>query len=290
MAYCYRHPNRETGVSCSSCGRPICPDCMTPTPVGMRCPECARERTKVKTIRSGPSAPVVTQTLIAINVAAFIIETAAGAPLGGGGGGTIWNHGVLFGPAVTAHNTSVFYPGVHQYWRLVSSGFLHDGLFHILINMFSLYFVGIVLEPAIGRLNFAAIYFTSLLAGSFGALLFQPGLPTVGASGAIFGIFGALIVVAYARGIPIWRSGLGFVLVINLLFSVSFRGISIGGHLGGLVAGLITGWLVVEFGERRRMPSIALIGCVAISVASVLGAIAVAGSQGLAPHGIGFTG
>ncbi len=292
MAYCYRHPNRETGVSCSSCGRPICPDCMTPTPVGMRCPECARERTKVKTIRSGPSAPVVTQTLIAINVVVFIIETAAGAPLGGGGGGTIWNHGVLYGPAITAHNVPAPFPyhGVHEYWRLVTGGFLHDGLFHILINMLSLYFVGIVLEPAIGRLNFAAIYIASLLAGAFGALLFQPGLPTVGASGAIFGIFGALIVVARARGIPIWQSGLGFVLIINLLFSVSFRGISIGGHLGGLIAGAVAGWLVVEYGERRRMPSVPVLGCAVIAVASVFGAIAVAGSHGLAPHGIGFTG
>jgi membrane associated rhomboid family serine protease len=292
MAYCYRHPNRETGVSCSSCGRPICPDCMTPTPVGMRCPECARERTKVKTIRSGPSAPVVTQTLIAINVIVFLVETAAGAPLGGGGGGTVWNHGVLYGPAITAHNLAAPFPyaGVHEYWRIVTSGFLHDGIFHILVNMLSLYFVGIVLEPAIGRLNFAAIYIASLLAGAFGALLFQPHAPTVGASGAIFGIFGALIVVAYARGIPIWQSGLGFVLVINLLFSVSFKGISIGGHLGGLIAGLIGGWLVVEFAERRRMQSAAVLGCAVISVASVLGAIAVAGSHGLAPHGIGFTG
>jgi membrane associated rhomboid family serine protease len=254
---------------------------MTPTPVGMRCPECSRERTKVKTIRSAPSTPIVTQTLIALNVAAFLAETAAGAALGGGGGGTVYNHGVLFGPAI-AHQ--------HEYWRILTAGFLHDGLFHIFVNMLSLYFIGPVLEPAIGRLNFAAIYFASLLAGSFGALLFQPLAPTVGASGAIFGIFGALIVVARARGIPIWQSGLGPILVINLLFSVSFKGISIGGHLGGLIAGLITGWLVVEFAERRREPWVPLAGCALIAVLSVVGAVAVAGSHGLAPNGIGFTG
>ena len=107
--------------------------------------------------------------------------------------------------------------------------------------MLSLYFVGMVLEPAIGHVNFAAVYFVSLLAGSFGALLFQPDVPTVGASGAIFGVFGALIVVAYHRGIPIWQSGLGFVLLFNLIFSFTFSGISVGGHLGGLVAGLICG-------------------------------------------------
>jgi membrane associated rhomboid family serine protease len=254
---------------------------MTPTPVGMRCPECARERTKVKTIRSLPSTPVVTQALIAINVAAFIAETVAGAPFGGGGGGVVWNKGVLFGPSIVNQ---------HEYWRIVTAGFLHDGVLHILVNMLSLYFVGSVLEPAVGRVNFAAIYLASLLAGSFGALLFQPLAPTVGASGAIFGIFGALIVVARARGIPIWQSGLGPVLVINLLFSVSFRGISIGGHIGGLVAGLIAGALIVEFGERRRLRTAALAACALVGVLSVVGSIAVAGGSGLTPNGIGFGG
>ncbi len=254
---------------------------MTPTPVGMRCPECARERTKVKTIRNVPSTPVVTQALIVLNVLVFIAETVAGAPFGGGGGGDVYIKGALFGPAI-AHQ--------HEYWRIFTSGFLHDGLLHVVVNMVSLWFVGQMLEPAVGRVNFAAIYFTSLLAGSFGALLFQPLAITVGASGAIFGIFGALIVVARARGIPIWQSGLGVVLVINLLFSVSFRGISIGGHLGGLIAGLICGWLVVEFAERRRQPAVALLGCAAIAIGCAFAAAAVAGGHGLAPNGIGFTG
>jgi membrane associated rhomboid family serine protease len=281
MAVCYRHPNRETGVSCSSCGRPICPDCMTPTSVGMRCPECARDRTKVKTIRSMPTTPVVTQALIYLNVIAFVAETATGTPLGGGSVGTVYDHGVLFGPAI--HQS-------HEYWRLVTGGFLHYGLFHIFVNMLSLYFVGSALEPAIGRVNFAFIYVASLFAGSFGALLFQPQIPTVGASGAIFGIFGALIVVARSRGISIWQSGLGLVLVLNLVFSVSYRGISIGGHLGGLAGGLITGLLIVELAERRRMPAAARAGCLILAVASIAGAIAVAGSHGIAPNGIGFSG
>src|SRR5207248_4208026 len=133
MAYCYRHPNRETGVSCSSCGRPICPDCMTPTPVGMRCPECARERTPVKTIRSISTVPQVTQALIAINVAVFIAEALSGSQLGAGRGGTILDHGALFGPAI-AHQ--------HEYYRIVTGGFLHEGFLHIFVNMISLYFVG----------------------------------------------------------------------------------------------------------------------------------------------------
>jgi membrane associated rhomboid family serine protease len=280
MAVCYRHPKRETGVSCSSCGRPICPDCMTPTSVGMRCPECSRERTKVKTIRSLPSTPVVARALIAINVIAFLAETAAGAPLRGGGGGGVYNHGALIGPAISEG---------HEYWRLITSGFLHDGLPHILINMLSLYFVGRSLEPAVGRVNFAAIYLASLLAGSFGSLLFQPGAHTVGASTAIFGIFGALIVVARARGIPLWQSGLGPILVINLVFSFTYAGISIGGHLGGLVGGLITGAMVVELAERRRHQPLALAGCIAVAALSVAGAIAVAGLHGLTPSGIGLT-
>src|SRR5581483_2875261 len=134
------------------------------------CPECARERTKVRTIRTLSSTPVVTQALIAINVIVFLAETATGAPLGGGlGNGWVVFHGVLYGPYISAN---------HEYWRLLTGGFLHDGFFHILINMLSLYFVGSALEPGIGRVNFVAIYFASLLAGSFGALLFQPTAPT----------------------------------------------------------------------------------------------------------------
>ena len=264
MAVCYRHPSRETGVSCSSCGRPICPDCMTPTSVGMRCPECARERTKVKTVRSGSTAPVVTQALIAINVVVFLGETATGAPLGGvtPAAGTLYENGALFGPYIDQVH--------HQYWRLVTSGFLHDGLLHIAFNMLFLYFVGPMLEPAIGRLNFAVVYFVSLLAGSFGALLFSPQIPTVGASGAIFGVLGALIVVAHYRGISIWQSGLGITLLINLVFSLSVSGISIGGHLGGLRR---RGHL--RLADRaagrapRSMPSAAIAGCVVVGVVSV---------------------
>jgi membrane associated rhomboid family serine protease len=280
-AVCYRHPNRETGVSCSSCGRPICPDCMTPTPVGMRCPECSRERTKVRTVGTLRAVPAVTQALIIVNVVVWVAEIATSGTFVGSTGGTVIEKGALYGPSIV-HD--------HQYWRLLTSGFLHEGLLHLAINMLSLWFVGQVLEPAIGRVNFAAVYLASLFTGSFGALLFQPHALTVGASGAIFGIFGALLIVARARGIPFWQSGLGPVLVLNLLFSISFRGISIGGHLGGLVGGLIAGWLVVELAERRRTPSLAFFGCVALAVASIAAAVAVAGGQGLTPTGIGFGG
>lgn len=253
---------------------------MTPTPVGMRCPECSRERTKVKTIRAGDRPrPVVTQSLIAINIIAFIIESAGGATLNGGTNGDVITHGALFGPAI-AHQ--------QEYWRIVSSGFLHYSILHIFFNMFFLYVIGAILEPAIGRLNFAVVYFTALIAGSFGALLFEPAAYTVGASGACFGVLGALIVVARDRGIPIWQSGLGITLLINIVFSLSVRGISIGGHLGGLIGGAIAGWLIVEFAEKRRNEAAALIGCFVLAVASFAGAIAVSGLHGLTPTGIGF--
>jgi membrane associated rhomboid family serine protease len=225
---------------------------------------------------------VATQALIALNVIVFVAETAAGASFAGGSqSGWIYVHGALYGPLV-AHQ--------HEYWRLLTAGFLHDGLWHILVNMFSLYFVGSALEPAIGRINFLAVYFASLLAGSFGALLFQPLVPTLGASGAIFGIFGALIVLARNRGIPLWQSGLGVVLLLNLLFSFSFKGISVGAHLAGLIAGVICGAAIVEFSERRRMPAAGLGVCLVVAVGSVAGAIAVAGGTGLVPNGIGFLG
>jgi membrane associated rhomboid family serine protease len=252
---------------------------MTPTPVGMRCPECARERTKVKTIRSPRSGLTVTELLIAINVIVFIAETASGAPLGGGIAGTVLLKGALAGPYISQN---------HEYWRILTSGFLHDGLLHILFNMVFLYFIGKILEPGIGRLNFTIVYFVSLLAGSFGALLFQPDYYTVGASGACFGVLGALIVVARARGISIWQSGLGLTLLINIVFSLSVQGISIGGHLGGLVAGLIMGWLIVELGERRRRSGAVLAGALILAVVSVIGSIAVAGATGLTPNGLGF--
>jgi membrane associated rhomboid family serine protease len=255
---------------------------MTPTPVGMRCPECARERTKVRTarhLRRGGD-PVATYVLIAINVAAYLGTSASGLTVSGNGASTsAYDHGALFGPAI-AHQ--------HEYWRLVTSGFLHANLLHILFNMYFIYVIGTMLEPAIGTVRFVAVYFTSLLVGSFGALLFTPDALTVGASGAAFGLMGCLVVIYRDRGIDLWQSGLGLTLVLNLGISLSVKGISIGGHLGGLVGGLIAGVLVVELGEKRRAGAATLIGCVVVAGVAVAAAIAVAGSKGIAPNGIGF--
>lgn len=269
---CYRHPDRETGVSCSSCGRPICPDCMTPTPVGMRCPECMRDRTRVVRGASGGTtferAPA-TVVLIAISVAAFLIEIATGSGGFSGAGGGFSERFLLFGPFVAEG----------EWYRLVTSGFLHAGLFHLGFNMFALYVLGQLLEPSLGTPRFLLIYFASLLAGSFGVMLVSPEAASVGASGAIFGLFGATLVIARGRGMNEIANQLGLLLLLNLVITFTVPRISIGAHLGGLVAGLLCGLLVVagergRLGPRRREAEMALMA--AIAVVSVLGAVSAA--------------
>jgi membrane associated rhomboid family serine protease len=246
----------------------------------MRCPACAGEKTKVRTRRSitRSTEPVVTYTLMALNGIVYLAEVSSGSALTNSSTlGTLLTKGWLDGPDISIH---------HQYYRLLTSGFLHLSLQHILFNMLFLFFVGRDLETAVGRLNYVAVYFASLLAGSFGALLFQPGIPGAGASGALFGLLGALIVIARDRGIPIWSSGLGITLVLNIAFSLTVSNISLGAHIGGFIGGLICGAAIVELAERRRMPRAALAVCVVVAVVGVAGAIAVAGSTGLTPNGL----
>src|SRR4029450_12673292 len=171
MEVCYRHPNRETGVRCSNCERPICPDCMTSTPVGMSCPECARRgATRVRTMRSVSEEPSLTYILIRINVLAGV-----GSVVGGGGAtrSSLTQDGGL----------SAHFIADGEYYRLLTAGFLHAGLFHLLTNMLSLWILGTMIEPAIGSWRFGLIYFVSLLCGSLGALVLSPDSLTVGASG-----------------------------------------------------------------------------------------------------------
>lgn len=271
MATCYRHPSRETGVSCSNCGRPICPDCMTPTPVGMRCPECARERTKVTRGAVAPShydAPA-TYALIALNVAAYLAEVAGGSGgLSPGTSSVPLNFG-LFGPFVAEG----------EWYRLLTSAFLHASILHIGFNMFALFFLGRILEPGIGTPRFVALYLASLFAGSLGALLLSPDALTIGASGAVFGIFGATFVIARHRGVDNLAASIGVVLVLNLVITLGNPEISIGGHLGGLVGGVLCALFIVA-GERgmlgpRRLP-MELLGMAAVAFFSIASAIAVA--------------
>jgi membrane associated rhomboid family serine protease len=257
MAVCYRHKDRETGVSCSNCGNPICPDCMTATPVGMRCPDCSRQRTQVRTLRDMHAEPTVAYVLLAINVLMYFGQSY-------GGSDSVYRDFVLYGPLVADG----------EWWRLLTAGFLHGGLFHLLLNMYALYFLGRMLEPPLGHVRFAGLYFASLLAGSFGAVLLDPQTPVVGASTAIFGLLGAAIVMARSRGVDIMASGLGPILIINLLITF-FPGfnISIGGHLGGLAGGVLAA-LAIEALSKRRSPIPAVLVCAAIAIGSVIAAVA----------------
>jgi membrane associated rhomboid family serine protease len=268
---CYRHPNRETGVSCSNCGRPICPDCMTPTPVGMRCPECARERTRVTRGAVGPSSSDAPATfiLIAINVAVYLAEVAGGGGgLSPGSSSLIFDFG-LFGP----------YVAEGEWYRLLTSGFLHASILHIGFNMFALYFLGRLLEPGIGTPRFVALYFVSLFAGSFGATLLSPDSLTIGASGAVFGIFGATFVIARHRGVDALASSIGIILLLNLAITFGRPEISIGGHLGGLAGGVLCAFVIIA-GERGmlgpRNQAMELLAMAAIGFFAVASAIAVA--------------
>lgn len=272
MEVCYRHPNRETGVRCSNCERPICPDCMTTTPVGMRCPECARQKTQVRTMRSMTDEPTLTYVLIGVNVLVALGSLLGGASATGGGGlggSTLLTEGAV----------SRFAIEDGEYWRLVTAGFLHAGFFHVMFNMLSLYILGSMLEPAIGRVRFALIYFVSLLSGSFGALVAQPEGLTVGASGAIFGLMSAAAVVARNRGFGLMESGLGIWIGLNLLITFTVPNISVGGHIGGLVGGAITALLLVELSSRARLPqAVPMLLAAAVGAAAVAGSITVAGS------------
>ena len=199
MAVCYRHTSRETGVSCSNCGNPICPDCMTATPVGMRCPDCSKQRTPVRTMRNMHVDPTVTYVLIAICILIYLPSSSAATravtrPRDGAARGRLRSTGR---PSASG-----------DYWRLITSGFMHAGLIHLGLNMYILYWLGTMLEPVLGHVRFVALYFASLLSGSFGALLW-PTSATVGASGAVFGLMGAAFVMQRARGVDPMRSGLG---------------------------------------------------------------------------------
>lgn len=273
MATCYRHPSRETGVSCSNCGRPICPDCMTSTPVGMRCPECAKQRTKVKTLRSASNRPELTLALIAINVVAFLAEgnlSISGQPTD-----KVYEKGALFGSLEGLPEQGVAHG---QWWRIVTGGFLHENLIHIGFNMYVLYVLGVMLEPALGRLRFGLIYAVSLLAGSLGALIVSPHAVTVGASGAVFGVMGAAAVEMRARQIPVMQSGVGGLILINLVISFALPGISWGGHLGGLIGGTLAA-LALQLGSRYRAQAAALGACAVLGAACFGGSIVVSKSS-----------
>jgi membrane associated rhomboid family serine protease len=289
--YCYRHPDRETGLSCSECGRPICYECMTPAPVGIRCPEHSGKPQGVQRVTSAAHRATtgigsrrlnaVTMFLIGLNVAVYLAELA----LGGSASGTdnwIYNHGALFangayagshilvGPVHAAIPQGMTSAGVThgEWWRLITSAFLHYGPLHLGMNMLSLYFVGSILEQVIGRWRYVLLYFVAGLAGGAGALLVTPDSPTAGASGAIFGVLGALFVLERRGVIATGGQVLGLI-VLNLVFTFAIPGISIGGHLGGLAAGILLMLAFTRFPRSWQLSAAAaaVVAAAALTVA-----------------------
>jgi membrane associated rhomboid family serine protease len=276
MATCYRHPSRETGVSCSSCGRPICPDCMTATSVGMRCPECSNQRTPVRTLRSLATEPTATYVLIGLNVIAFLYEQVTRASQS-----AIVHLATLGVGSDNAGNLIGVSQG--EYWRLLTGGFLHDpnNPLHIGFNMYLLWVLGRMIEPALGHVRFVGLYLASLLAGSFGAILVMPTNASIGASGAVFGLMGAAFLMQHRRGIDPMRSGIGTLIILNLILQFVIPGVSWGAHVGGLIGGAIAGWAMDRLPVRRGSMSLAApIGvCVAISAVAIAGAIIVSNTK-----------
>ena len=261
MATCYRHPSRETGVSCSNCGRPICTDCMTSTTVGMRCPECANQKTQVRTLGSLHAEPRVTYAIIAACVILFLGSGSFGVDSAGGS---------LVDRLALNANVDLR----DQYYRLITGGFLHAGILHILFNMYLLYLLGTMLEPVMGNVRFGVLYFTALLCGSFGALV-QTSFNTVGASGAVFGLMGAAAIELRSRGIDPLRSDIGALILFNLVFSFVLSNVSIGGHIGGLIGGVLAA-LAFEAADRRRVPWAGYVACGVLAAIAAVAAVAVA--------------
>jgi membrane associated rhomboid family serine protease len=277
VATCYRHPDRETGLSCSECGRPICTDCVTFAPVGLRCPDHAAadgsggsvQRRAQKAVRRstrvGPTDAIVTKLLVAANVIVYLI-TVAQSPYSGklnSPGGSLFNNWALFGPAVD-HG---------DWWRLITSAFLHGGLLHIAFNMLALWWLGSPVEIALGRARYLGLYLVSGLAGAAGALIADPNSVTVGASGAIFGLLGAGLILEWQATGSLAGNYL-MLIVINLAISFSpGLNISYGGHIGGLIGGIVTTLAFTH--ARRPRAQFAGIGATAIVTLLAVGGLSV---------------
>jgi membrane associated rhomboid family serine protease len=269
---CYRHPDRETGLSCSECGRPICTDCVTFAPVGLRCPDHAasdsapRVQRQVQRVvrgaRTRPTDAIVTKILVGLNVIVYLITVAQGSGLNDPGG-SLFNKWALFGPLVN-HG---------DWWRLITSAFLHASVIHIAFNMLALWWLGAPVEMVLGRVRFIGLYLVSGLAGAAGALVADPNAVTVGASGAIFGLLGAGLILEWQATGRIGGNYLTLIL-INLAISFAVPGISIGGHVGGLIGGILATLAFARFGRgHAAYGKLGLLGAaslLAIAAGSVL--------------------
>jgi membrane associated rhomboid family serine protease len=208
--------------------------------------------------------------LIAVNVLVFIAEMAQGVVVRGIGGSSVIADGAVQAPGVADG----------EWWRMLTAGFIHAGLFHIVFNMFALWVLGGALEQYVGGLRMAIIWFSAVLWGSVGALLLSPDVNTVGASGGVFGLMGALLIVSRQRGMEFLTGGIGAVLVLNLVITFALPGISIGGHLGGLLGGAAAALVLSGFGRGHlaygRWTPAMVVGCGALLAGAVAVGVALA--------------
>ncbi|MFI1355033.1 rhomboid family intramembrane serine protease [Streptomyces sp. NPDC020898] len=253
---CYRHPDRETGIRCTRCERPICPECMVSASVGFQCPECVRNGSGTghapgastpRTIAGGTITAdprFLTKILIGLNVAVFLLQLSIGERFD--------ERFELLGSAYIPGLGSVEGVAEGQWYRLLTSMFLHGSIIHIIFNMLSLWWIGGPLEAALGRARYLALYAVSGLAGSaLTYLIAAPNQPSLGASGAIFGLFGATAVLM--RRLNYDMRPIIALLVINMIFTFN-PGFNIAwqAHVGGLVAGVVIGYAMVHAPRERR--------------------------------------
>ncbi|MER5654708.1 rhomboid family intramembrane serine protease [Streptomyces sp. NPDC060011] len=250
---CYRHPDRETGVRCTRCERPICPECMVSASVGFQCPDCIRggsgtghapTAAQPRTIAGGTVTAdprLVTKVLIGLNVALYLVQRVVGD--------SFTDQFTLFGRALLSGELQGVAEG--QWYRMLTSMFLHGSPTHIIFNMLTLWWIGGPLEAALGRARYISLYFISGLAGSaLCYLLTAPNQPSLGASGAIYGLFGATAVLM--RRLNSDMRPIIALLVINLIFTFGWSGIAWQAHIGGLVAGVVVGYAMVHAPRERR--------------------------------------
>jgi membrane associated rhomboid family serine protease len=274
IEYCYRHPNVQTGVHCTRCGRPICTECMIPAPVGYQCPECVQEARRE--FRQGPGRPRLrvsrfsaTKVLLGALAAAFVVEVVVGmqqgnadALLNGPGPRTMIRLGAMQ-PYLIANG---------QYWRLFSAIFLHQGLLHIAFNAYALWLFGQMVDDMFGTPRFLLLFFvTGFLASATSYAFGAPNTIGVGASGAVFGVFGAFIAYHFRRrNLAQSSASLRWamtMILLNAFLAFAFRSIDWHAHLGGLVAGLIAGYVLEGFGPRSTRRVVAVVGIVGLVVA-----------------------
>ncbi len=225
---CYRHPDRHAPLSCTRCGRPICLDDAIDAPVGFLCPDDAetpRRQQQAARSMARLERPPTTYGVVGLIIAIYLGQRIGLVSV---------RDFALFGPAVAAG----------EWWRVLTSGFLHANLLHIGFNGYLAFQLGRMLEAPMGSSRLLAVYLAGLFGGSAGALLLSYNALTIGASGAVFGLMGAALVGLRRAGVNPWTSQIGSLVILNLVFTFVIPNVSVGGHIGGLAAGAAAGWVV----------------------------------------------